>query len=76
MKTIEELGSCTQNGEDSELEEVYGQLAAAQAEIQGLKSLLRQSADCLKITCDHFNHYFPEDCNTRKFIAKIWLKSR
>jgi hypothetical protein len=70
------LGSCPQKGEDDELQSVYEQLAAAQAEIIELKRALRDSAAYLQVICDHFSHAFPEDCETRKFVANIWLKSK
>jgi hypothetical protein len=71
-----DFASCPQPGEDDELQLVYEQLAKAQAEIVELKRALRDSAAYLQLTCDHFSHAFPEDCDMRKFVARIWLKSK
>jgi hypothetical protein len=72
----DDLGSCPQPGKDDELESVYAQLTLAQAEIFELKRALRDCAARLQLLCDHFSHAFPPDGDTRKFIARIWLKSK
>jgi hypothetical protein len=42
--------------------------------LRSFKRALRDSTNYLQVVCDHFA--FKEDCDTRKFVARIWEQSK